>query len=576
MMKKFLVLLFALMMMVSLVACIPEDDTPDTTTAGTTDGTTTAGTTTEEPGATVDPNTQILLSALKDYVIVRPETATVGTLDTVYTLQSALEAELGEEYRLTVKTDTIREGFPQFQAQELEILIGDTNRAQTLEYKKTLRSLDYGYTLIDKKLVIYGHSDETIEEAVEMFVDKVVENVKESSGVFYSDAEDARTKTGKYDVNRATLDGTAIRNCVLVYPKGSALGLEIAKNLQTYFMENAGYWVPYQNDEAEKIDGAREILIGNTSREITLPDNMEAGETYIAAKNDVTVLSGFDNVGLCYAAKLLKEDFVNKDGKMVVNYETPVRKKTDDDTISAMTFNIWNDYDADRRNSVIAQIKEYAPDVVGVQEANPSWMIKLKTDLTDYVCVGIGREGEGAGEHSAILYRKNEFNLIETGTKWLSDTPDVVGSKYEESQWLRVMTYAILERKRDGMIFVHVNTHLDFKTAAVKQVEKLIELTEEIAGDYPTIVTGDFNSERGSTVYNTMKNAGYLDSYAVVDRQNITSDGNTFPGNADYAATKVIDFCFIKSDIRCVTRYHVCNEAPTSDHHPVYFEILLQ
>ena len=75
------------------------------------------------------------------------------------------------------------------------------------------------------------------------------------------------------------------------------------------------------------------------------------------------------------------------------------------------------------------------------------------------------------GEYSAIFYRTDKFDLIESGTKWLSPTPDEPCSYYVykdpdtgvtyRANFPRIMTYAVLERKTDGARFIYVNTHLD-------------------------------------------------------------------------------------------------------------------
>ena len=138
---------------------------------------------------------------------------------------------------------------------------------------------------------------------------------------------------------------------------------------------------------------------------------------------------------------------------------------------SLMSYNILCDKPKPERiERLIATVKKYNADTIGMQEVTPYWLSFLKPALDNYICVGLGRDGEDKGEHSCIFYNKDKFNLISTETKWLSDTPDEV-SKLENSDYIRIVTFAVLERKADGKRFVHANTHLDFAKVAVDQVK---------------------------------------------------------------------------------------------------------
>ena len=101
-------------------------------------------------------------------------------------------------------------------------------------------------------------------------------------------------------------------------------------------------------------------------------------------------------------------------------------------TLTAMSFNIRNGLANDGDNSwpnrrplVSEVIREHDPDVVGLQEAFRFQLDHLAEDLPGYCEVGEGRGGGTKDEYSAILYRAGRFNLLDSGTFWLSDTPEV-------------------------------------------------------------------------------------------------------------------------------------------------------
>jgi hypothetical protein len=112
-----------------------------------------------------------------------------------------------------------------------------------------------------------------------------------------------------------------------------------------------------------------------------------------------------------------------------------------DSLLKAMSFNVWVSGKTEERNErVISMVVNYLPDTVGFQEVDPKWLTTLKAGLSElYAYVGEGRNGGNNGEYNPIFYKKDIFNLIDSGTKWLSDTPDRV-SKYDESSLNRIYT----------------------------------------------------------------------------------------------------------------------------------------
>ena len=225
------------------------------------------------------------------------------------------------------------------------------------------------------------------------------------------------------------------------------------------------------------------------------------------------------------------------------------------------------------------------PDTIGTQETHLKWINALKDSelLSDYELVGEQRYGDeeprtaNDNEASAILYRKSKFNLLDSGTYWLSETPEVVNSKLEGSKYVRIMTYVVLERKSDGVKFVHVNTHLNTTPALnLRQVEIMVSLVNEKIyskfGKLPTYYTGDFNADPMSENQDGYK---YLISTGTVNTRDIaevTSNENTIKGGG------MIDHCIVTKGDFLVTCFDVGDEKPdadTSNHFPVYAEMYI-
>ena len=99
-----------------------------------------------------------------------------------------------------------------------------------------------------------------------------------------------------------------------------------------------------------------------------------------------------------------------------------------------------------RSELIVSALKQYAPDSFGVQEATEEWINILSEKLGDsYSFVGVPRDDGKNSEYSAVFYLKDKYELSDSGTMWLSETPEVKGSKVKESSYPRIATWTVLE-----------------------------------------------------------------------------------------------------------------------------------
>ena len=171
--------------------------------------------------------------------------------------------------------------------------------------------------------------------------------------------------------------------------------------------------------------------------------------------------------------------------------------------LNVMTFNIRLSLDSDKENSwenrksdAIQLLNYYHSDVFGVQEAVPQQMTDLKTGLKNYDFVGVGRDdGANKGEYSAIFYNTEKLQVLQSGTFWLSETPDRP-SKGWDAAYNRVCTYALFKTKKGGRKFWAFNVHFDHVGIIAREnsskliLEKINTLNPR---NFPVVLTGDFN-----------------------------------------------------------------------------------
>ena len=241
-----------------------------------------------------------------------------------------------------------------------------------------------------------------------------------------------------------------------------------------------------------------------------------------------------------------------------------------------MSYNVKVGNSDNNPAGVSTMIRNYMPDILGVQEADGEWMSVLNNRLSKngYAYVGIGRDSDGKGERSAIFYRADKLELIESKTLWLSATPDVV-SKVEGALCNRIVTMALFKRISDGKVFVHANTHLDHSNSDVRsqQVKFLDQYVKEFADGKQFLLTGDFNFQPDNRVYEQMMSLGYKNCGQLAEYAR-GRDDDTFTGGS------MIDFCFRYGGTEFQPYFYtVCDELiggkTPSDHHPIFLIVEL-
>jgi endonuclease/exonuclease/phosphatase family metal-dependent hydrolase len=255
--------------------------------------------------------------------------------------------------------------------------------------------------------------------------------------------------------------------------------------------------------------------------------------------------------------------------------------------LRVMTFNIRYDNLDDSLNNwqyrkdVAAEIiQEYDVDLLGTQEVLNNQLRDLKERLPQYAAIGVGRaDGKEDGEYSAIFYKKDKFEVEKSGNFWLSETPEVAGSKGWDGACERIATWAILKEKHSHKQLFFINTHLDHvgKIARREGVKLLLERAKAESNGLPVIITGDFNASPESEVIQQVLTDGkFFDTR--LRAPSVAKINGTFHGFGEIPVERrtIIDYVFVTGDVT-VNTYTVIPEKRKdiylSDHTPVYVEI---
>lgn len=245
-------------------------------------------------------------------------------------------------------------------------------------------------------------------------------------------------------------------------------------------------------------------------------------------------------------------------------------------TINIATFNIRYDTAKDgsnawphRRQRVRDLIEYHEFDIVGVQEALAHQADFLAEGRLDYV--GVGRDdGKRAGEFAPVFYDRNRFKPQESGTFWLSDTPDIV-SRGWDAACLRVCTWVRLQSASDD--FFVFNTHFDHRGTMAQEhsADLILQKIKQIAGATPFFLTGDFNLTPDTAPIRRI--ASELRDCREITETKPYGPAGTFNGfNLLGRLESPIDYIFISSGVR-VFKYAALadnwDQRFSSDHLPV-------
>jgi endonuclease/exonuclease/phosphatase family metal-dependent hydrolase len=271
------------------------------------------------------------------------------------------------------------------------------------------------------------------------------------------------------------------------------------------------------------------------------------------------------------------------------------KKQDEGIKVKMMTFNLpggnrggntWNN-----RLGIVSNIlTNQETDFIDFQEITRPMLDQVRAALPQYDEVGVARDdGQTRGEYCAILYNKNRFMKYEDecGTFWLSQTPDVAGSRSWNTAYIRICTWARFIEKESGRAFYVFNTHLDNVSQLAREQGILVIYDHIMARkqNEPFILTADFNASENETVIKYIKGLAPLGKEGTQPTPNplplvdtfrkLYPDANDIVTRHDWTGTRQgdkIDFIFTSPDIKVldakILHDNVNGQYP-SDHYPV-------
>ena len=531
------------------------------------------------------------------YTIVIPSKTTGEDLSAVAAiLQRNIKDATG--LTLEIKDDFVIEGNDAFAESEYEILLGYTNRKASQEYYRNVKINDSGYAMSGKKVLIVGYSSATAQSAVVDFKLDVLKNI--SDDVIMT-ADNEKIFGGKYTNETLLINGVDICEYTIVYPFSCVKGEnDIATYIQEYVTLKTGYVIKCVDDR-EPV-GEYEIQIGDTSR---VTDEMKserdaAGYTrdkaYIGKTENGLWIYGNGKTGFYMSMRKLMSRCEENDGSISLDLTTSVCEVSQTFDVSVMTYNVYYDLSETKRDpqGVITTVKQKAPDIFGLNESGKDWveLFLADSEITSvYECIwGKPTDSSSDAAYNVIFYRKDKFEVLESGTKWLSPTPDKK-SQFAGAAHYKTFSYAVMVDKASGAEFLYINTHLDGSNngdqqAALSDVRaKQAEVIKSFVKTYsylPIVISGDFNEQPSSSTIKGLINNNSRLKYCLKEAKEKIDIGTTKKINSKWESVgpSIIDYIFATTDSIVVNFYEQIDNpidgVYPSDHLPVYAEVSIK
>lgn len=258
------------------------------------------------------------------------------------------------------------------------------------------------------------------------------------------------------------------------------------------------------------------------------------------------------------------------------------------DSLVVATYNIRYDSREDaargdgwatRKAQVAGLIRFHEFDVFGLQEVTAGQLADLGA-MEEFAHVGVGRDdGKAGGEFSPVFWRKNRFELLASGTFWLSLAPERPGLAWDAA-FPRICTWVKLRDARTARVFHFFNTHFDHVgVEARKRSAELIlaRLQPALDAGEPVILVGDFNVTPETEPYAVL--AKKLTDARTISRLAPYGPKGTFNAfNYTGEVPDRIDHVFVSAGI-AVEKHGTLSDSVNrrfpSDHFPVVARVVL-
>ena len=161
-----------------------------------------------------------------------------------------------------------------------------------------------------------------------------------------------------------------------------------------------------------------------------------------------------------------------------------------------------------RKELVVEIILARGPHLLGTQEGTVPQLEYLAAQLPQYAPLIEHRQIDRTCQYPTIFYRRDLFQVSESGEFWLSKTPGVHRSMSWDSAFPRMVNYGLFQEAGRDLKFWFINTHLDHISGEARLQGARMIREYFFPKGLPLILVGDFNEPPDSPVYRELTGAG--------------------------------------------------------------------
>ena len=463
------------------------------------------------------------------FKVIHPNNPTDTVETATNTLLDAIEAKTG--VRPEKGNDYKKKG-QEYNDSTYEIFVGRTKHDQTQSILSELEDGQFAIRVVGKKIIITAPKDADLVTAVDYFISTFVENMSGADGAYSLSVTDYTSVYVSTD-KKITINGTDISEYTIVYETEREGYMDVAIDLKNK-METLGYIVNAVRDDAvAETDGAKEILIGKTNRQVSKTiyeredPKLMTYKLVVDANYLQIVCGGPFSAAECIGTMMFRffdaDNTAYVDGEYLATDENIAEIAFAEGTdLRVMTANILAERWASQAQGTVPPIVQRAeifaatlisskPDVVGLQEADAEWIRVLPTYL-EYIKETAGIEYrwifndyQGKQTLTSILYRSDKYEEIASGIENVSYWTN---SDYN----MRLFEWVYLREKGNANNkFIMSNTHWGWEDdeKIAECVALSVNKAKALKASYPGVPilhTGDFNSKH-------IEGEKYVDEY---------------------------------------------------------------
>ena len=488
-----------------------------------------------------------------------------------------------------------------------EILIGNTDRTESLEISRSLRKMDHLYCVSGNKLVFAGGCENSLKSAVQYFFRKFLDSAvsTDKSNVVFTSADDCIEKVN-YRLEDFRINGTEAYKYKIVYSESDLIAARnFAFRLSTLISNLYGYDIDVVKDSAPISE--HEIIIGNTNRS---HPTFSAGECSMTCKDGKLYFYSPLSSAYTFFYSYVENDLFKNAKQLLLDSSSTlsapmtallsggsenILNRSGD--VRILFNNVWSgnteSAPAKHRALQLAELySEYAPDIIGLQEFSGVIKTELSKHLTEmgYKEVPYTTKNQNYAVRTPIYYDPKAVELVNSGYWAFNDTAN---DKSKSIGWG-------IFKDKNGKLFCAASTHFYWTSDELGEFARQIvatELCEQMSalsakyGGIPIIIGGDYNCKMGSAPLGIMKSKGFTDIESTAQKTELNGTHHSYPtinsagvctGYAYASGTNenAIDHIFSYSDTNLtVNLYDVIEDLmalASSDHCPLLTDITLK